>query len=195
MISIPDRGVTRLPSLINISSKRPAPASAGSPSTRPPTQRFRLSPVPPPSTISRLPHMQSLSISIVVNVPPAHSSQLDMQLNYSTPHTSQRAAYFAAGELNKILSNPVAAKEYDNKEVRYFRLQPEQSIIRAPQRILRSQAYAKRPQSPETLIYEASVEGKEESAPRLQTEQEEHIVEPLGGGSFFKYRLVVSAKL
>lgn len=33
VISIPDRGVIRLLSLINISSKRPAPTSAGSPST------------------------------------------------------------------------------------------------------------------------------------------------------------------
>jgi hypothetical protein len=37
-----------------------------------------------------------------------------MQLNYNTPHASQRAAYFAVGELNKILSDPAAAKEYDN---------------------------------------------------------------------------------
>jgi len=29
----------------------------------------------------------------------------------------QQAAYFAASELNKILSNLVAAKEQDNKEV------------------------------------------------------------------------------
>ena len=75
VISVPDRGVARLLSLINMSSKRPAPTSAGSPSTRPPTQRFRLLPVPPPSAISRLPHMQSLSISTVVNLPPAYSSQ------------------------------------------------------------------------------------------------------------------------
>ena len=90
VISVPDRGVVKLLSLTNISSKRPAPASAGSPSSCPPTQRFRLLPVPPPSAIGRLPpFMQSLSISTVVNLPPAYSSQLDTQLNYSTPHTSQ----------------------------------------------------------------------------------------------------------
>jgi len=37
VISVPDRGVVKLLSLINMSSKRPAPASAGSPSSRPPT--------------------------------------------------------------------------------------------------------------------------------------------------------------
>ena len=80
-----------------MSSKRPAPTSAGSPSNRPPTQRFRLSPVPPPSAIGRLPPL--------------------MQLNYSTPHILQQAAYFAISKLNEILSNPVAAKEHNNKEV------------------------------------------------------------------------------
>jgi len=40
-----------------------------------------------------------------------------MQLNYSTLHILQRTAYFAIGELNKILSDLVAAKEYNNKEV------------------------------------------------------------------------------
>ena len=151
VISVPDRGVARLLSLINMSSKRPAPTSAGSPSTRPPAQRFRLSPVPPPSAIGRLPpFMQSLSMSTVMNLPPAYSSQLDMQLDYSTPHISQWAAYFTAGELNKILSDPVAAEEHDNEEVRRFYLPPEQNIVRAPQRvgaappILRTQSYAKR---------------------------------------------------
>ena len=87
VISVLDRSVAGLLSLINISSKRPALTSAGSPSTHPPTQRFRLSPVPPPSAISRPPpFMQSLSISMVVNLPPVYSSQLNMQLNYSTPH-------------------------------------------------------------------------------------------------------------
>ena len=46
VISVPDRGVARLLSLINMSSKRPAPTSAHSPSTRLPTQRFQLPPVP-----------------------------------------------------------------------------------------------------------------------------------------------------
>jgi len=55
-----------------------------------------LSPVLPPLAIGRLPYMQ---------------------LNYNTLHTSQWAAYFAAGKLNKILSNPVATKEHNNKEV------------------------------------------------------------------------------
>jgi len=55
VISVPDRGVIKLLSPINMSSKRPAPAPAGSPSSRPPTQRFRLSPVPPPSAIGRPP--------------------------------------------------------------------------------------------------------------------------------------------
>jgi len=107
-----------------MSSKRPAPASAGSPSSRPPTQRFQLSPVVPPSAIGRLaPFIQSLSMSMVVDLPPAYSSQLDIQLNYplppmySTPHTSRQAAYFAAGKLDEILTNPVAAKEHDNKEI------------------------------------------------------------------------------
>jgi len=60
---------------------------------------------------------------MVVNLPPAYSSQLDMQLDYplppihSTPHILQQAAYFAVGELNKILTNLAAAKEHDNKEV------------------------------------------------------------------------------
>ena len=151
VISILDRSVIRLLSLINISSKRPTPTSTGSPSTRPPTQQFRLLPVPPPLAIGRLPpFIQSLSISTVINLPPVYSSQLNMQLNYSTPHISQRAAYFTTGELNKILSNPVATKEHDNKEVRRFYLPPEQNIVRAPQRvgaappILRTQSYAKR---------------------------------------------------
>jgi len=56
-------------------------------------------------------------MSTVVNLPPVYSSQLNIQLNYSTPHALQRAAYFTAGKLNKILSDPVAAKEHDNKEV------------------------------------------------------------------------------
>jgi hypothetical protein len=130
VISVPGRGVTRLLSFINMRSKRPAPTSAGSPSTWPPAWRFRLLPVPPPLAIGRLPHMQ---------------------LNYSTPHISQRAAYFTTGELNKVLSDPVAAKEHGNEEVRHFYLLPEQNITRAPQRvgaappILRSQPYAKRP--------------------------------------------------
>ena len=47
----------------------------------------------------------------------------------------QQAAYFAASELNKILSNLVAAKEQDNKEVWHFYLPPEQNVGRAPQRI------------------------------------------------------------
>ena len=37
VISVLDRGVTKLLSLINMSSKRPASASVGSPSSRPPT--------------------------------------------------------------------------------------------------------------------------------------------------------------
>ena len=37
VISVLDRGVAKLLSLTNMSSKRPAPTSAGSPSTRPPT--------------------------------------------------------------------------------------------------------------------------------------------------------------
>jgi len=36
VISVLGRGVIKLLSLINMSSKRPAPASAGSPSSRPP---------------------------------------------------------------------------------------------------------------------------------------------------------------
>jgi len=69
------------------------------------------------------PFIQSLSISTVVNLPRAYSSQLNMQLNYpllpihSTPQASQQAAYFTVGELNKILSDLVAAKEQDNKKV------------------------------------------------------------------------------
>ena len=35
--SVPDRGIVRLLSLINMSFKSPTPTSAGSPSTRPPT--------------------------------------------------------------------------------------------------------------------------------------------------------------
>ena len=208
VISVPDCGVAKLLSLINMSSKRPAPAPAGSPSSRPPTQRFRLSPAPPSSAIGRPPpFMQSLSMSTVVNIPPAYSSQLDMQLDYplppmhSTPHTSQQAACFAAGELNKILTNPVAAEEHDDEEVRHFYIPPERNITRASRRagaappILRSQPLAERPRSPETSVYEPSVESEEESAPRLRTEQEEHMVRPLGGGLFFKYRLVLLAKL
>ena len=75
VISVLDRGVARLLSLINMSSKRPTPTSAGRPSTHPPTQQFQLSPIPPPSVIGRLPpFMQSLSISTVVNLPPIYSS-------------------------------------------------------------------------------------------------------------------------
>jgi hypothetical protein len=37
VISVPDYGVVKLLSLINMSSKRPAPAPVGSPSSRPPT--------------------------------------------------------------------------------------------------------------------------------------------------------------
>ena len=146
-------------------------------------------------------------MSTVVNLPPAYSSQLNMQLDYplppmhSTPHTSQQAAYFAADKLNEILTNPVAAEEYDDKKVRHFYIPPERNIARASRRagaappILRGQPPAERPRSPETSVYEPSVESKEESAPRLQTEQEEHIVKPLGGGLFFKYRLVLLVKL
>jgi len=62
--------------------------------------------------------MQSLNINIVVNLPPVYSSQLNpLLLIYSTPYILQQAAYFAAGELNKILTNPVAAEEHNNKEV------------------------------------------------------------------------------
>jgi len=46
-------------------------------------------------------------MSTVVNLPPV----------YSILHALQQAAYFAAGKLNKILSNLVAAKEHNNKEV------------------------------------------------------------------------------
>ena len=124
VISVLDRSIAKILSLINISSKRPTTASTGSPSSRPPTQQFQLSPAPPPSAIGRMPpFMQSLSMSIVVNLPPAYSSQLNIQLNYplppihSTPQASQQAAYFTIGELNKILSDLVATKEQDNKEV------------------------------------------------------------------------------
>jgi len=40
-----------------------------------------------------------------------------MQLNYNTPHILQQAVNFATDKLNKILSDLVAAKEYNNKEV------------------------------------------------------------------------------
>ena len=61
---------------------------------------------------------------------------------------------------------------------------------------LRGQPYAKRPQSLETSIYKASVDSKEkELTLRLQSEQEEYIVRPLGRGLFFKYYLVVLVKL
>ena len=85
-LSILDCGVVNLLSLINMSSKRPASTSVGSPSSRLPTQRFRLSPVPPSTAIGRPPpFMQSLSISTVVNLPPVYSSQLNMQLDYPLP--------------------------------------------------------------------------------------------------------------
>ena len=50
---------------------------------------------------------------------------------YSTPYASQQAAYFTTGELNKILTNLVAAKEYNNKEIYYFYILLEQNIIKA----------------------------------------------------------------
>ena len=62
--------------------------------------------------------MQSLSMSTVVNLPPAYNSQLNpLPPMHSIPHALQQAAYFAAGKLNKILTNPVAAKEHNNEEV------------------------------------------------------------------------------
>jgi hypothetical protein len=62
-------------------------------------------------------------MSTVMNLPPAYRSQLDMQLDYplllmhGTPYTLQRAAYFAVGELDEILTDPAAAEEHDNEEV------------------------------------------------------------------------------
>ena len=55
-----------------------------------------------------------------------------MQLDYPlrTPHASQEAAFFATGEFDEILSDPVAAEDYDNEEIRHFHLPPEQNVVR-----------------------------------------------------------------
>jgi hypothetical protein len=79
VISVSGRGVVKfLP--LNMSSKHPAATSIGSPSSRPPTQRFQPSPVLP----RQPPLMQSLSMS-TINLPLAYSSQLGMQIDYPLP--------------------------------------------------------------------------------------------------------------
>jgi len=74
------------------------------------------------------------------------------------------------------------------------RPRPTQRVNIAPL-ILQSQSYTERPYSLEAPPSEVSVEDKEEPALRLRTEQEEHIVKPLGGGSFFEYCLLVLVKV
>ena len=96
-----------------MSSKRTTAAAVGSPS-RPPLRKPRLSPIP------------SLSTSTVVALPPAFSSQISTQLNFSLPAAfnrlpiSRQAAAFANSELKEILNDPKAAEEADCKEVQYF---------------------------------------------------------------------------
>jgi len=93
-----------------MSSKRTAAAAVRSPS-RPPLQRPRLSPI------------LSLSTSTVVTLPPAFSSQIGTQLDFSLPAAfnglpiSRQAAAFADGELEEILNDPEAAEEADCEEV------------------------------------------------------------------------------
>ena len=60
-------------------------------------------------------------MSTVVTLPPAFSSQIGTQLNFSLPtafdRLSRQAAAFADGELEEILNDPEAAEEADREEV------------------------------------------------------------------------------
>jgi len=62
-------------------------------------------------------------MSTVVTLPPAFSSQIGTQLDFSLPTAfnglpvSQQVATFADGELEEILNDPKAVEEADCEEV------------------------------------------------------------------------------
>ena len=128
-------------SLIIIRSKCAAAAFISSPSGRSHMQRFRMSPIQYPLPIARPPSLtQSLSMSTVVSLPPAYSSQIGTQFEYPLQpiyESPYQAASLAAGELDKIINDPVATEENNNEEVQHFHHPQDYSAVRDPVQPLR----------------------------------------------------------
>lgn len=82
-------------------------------------------------------------MSAVVSLPPAYSSQIGTQFEYplqpiyESPYASHQAASLAAGELDKIINDSVAAEENNNEGVQHFHHPQDYSAVRAPVQPLR----------------------------------------------------------
>jgi hypothetical protein len=82
-------------------------------------------------------------MSTVVTLPPAFSSQIGTQFDFSLPTAfnglpvSRQATAFADGELKEILNDPKAAEEADREEVQRFYQSQDRDTMRAPPQLPR----------------------------------------------------------